>query len=848
MKIVYSELLKLLPKLTVNPSQLRDDLTLIGHFVSGFQTVENDTILDLEIRQNRADCLGYYGVARDLSVYYQTELKVDDHIAINYPDQLCDLNIKSPDVYRLLATTISHLTISSSPRWLIKLLQQHDINPINNLVDITNYVMLIFGIPCHAFDTAKTGSNLIWENNHDLYPQFQTLDGSTLNLSALNLIIHNHQLPLSLSFIGGNNSGIDQSTTEAIIEMAIYNPSRVRTDSRGLKTITQASIRLDKQLDTETIPMAFSYLIKMILNYCHGQLTTQLFDYYPQPYSPQPIDFNLKLSTDIAGINIPDDFSLNVLTRLGCQIDQQQITPPTIRKDINIAEDLAEEVIRFWGYQQIPINQPVNPAKLTDITPKVIYLVENIKDVLRSLGYDEIRSWPLVQTPLDQPTAVYTQNSINSEYPILRQSIIQSLKNQLDQYQRLSLPQTQFFEIGKIFSQKNGQYQEQYSLGIYHHTTSKLQSDIEILFQKLGLPLPQTNYQDKFVEIILDKIITPPDYSYSPPATDNQATELTRQIITLDANVSYNPPQNPQELIQKYTKLIDPHLLWSISIIDTFQNKYTFRVSYYNCDDKTAKKIHLSTFELTNMLSDKNMSPTPKSKETTRLYYQDMYLQTSSATITNIISKNNHQYLIFDQTIFFPGGGGQPADIGFITHHDQNFPLISISERDGQVLHEITPSTQLSINDQVTLQLDWNHRYQHMKIHSAGHLLHEVVMYLNNTLIPLKGYHQPPAFLTYQGLLDPSLKNKIDLEVNHLIVDNLSILCDYTTIEELRLDSRSIPINLPTNKKLRRLKIGQYPSMADGGIQVKSTKEIGQITITSIEYQNFQTKISYQVY
>lgn len=564
MKLIYSELKKLLPELTASPQQLASDLAMIGHLVASLEEIEKEHVFDLEIRQNRADCLGYYGLARDLSVFYNIKLNLPiTNYQLPVTSYQLPITISSPDVRRIQAIKVSGLKIAPSPSWLVKFLSLHDINSINNLVDLTNYAMLVYGIPCHAFDTAKTTDNLIWENNSE-YEEFTTLDGTVLNLKD-NLIVSNPKECLSLGFIGGQNSGISPTTTETILEMAIYNPSRIRSDSRHLKTITEASIRLDKFLDTETIPQAFNFLVSQVLKLCHGQITSSLFERYPYKPESITIPFDPTKPGKYAGVEIDPEFALDILARIGVING----VPPSIRKDLSIEEDLIEEVIRFYGYNRIPVDQPISSNQAPDITPKILYLIEKIKDDLISQGYDEVRSWPLVQKPLSDK-AIYTQNSINSEYPVLRQSIVQSLKNQLDQYNRYKLPNPKFFEIGKIYYQENNKYIEKYALGAYDG--------------------------QEFKETILDDLEKPD--SYIPQVIDNQAVELTSQIITLDANVTIDEHSEPIELIKKYSALIDRNILWSMEITDIFENKYTFRVCYYNCDDKTAKKIHLDTFNL----------------------------------------------------------------------------------------------------------------------------------------------------------------------------------------------------------------------------------------------------------
>jgi len=601
MKLIYSHLKKFLPDLSVKPEQLRDDLTMIGHFTNYFEKIDNEIVFDLDIKVNRGDCFGYHGLARDLSVLYNIPLEnlskgpfYQGESGAKHQEVL-PITVTTDKVKRIMAVKISHLKNSLSPDWLQTFLKLHGVNSVNTLVDLSNYIMFLYGIPTHAFDTAKSTDNLIWEIN-SRFSKFIALDGSKLNLTKDILMINNQNSALSLSFWGGKACAIDTSTTDTIIEIAIYDRSTVRQNSRQLKSVTEASIRLEKDLDPELIPPAFNHFLKLILENCGGQIISALFDYYPDKIKLPTIEFDPEKVSAVAGIDIPADFSIDTLNRLNCSIVQNLksnflVTPPSIRKDISIEADLIEEIVRFWGYQKIPTNNPLTYKELPDITPKIIYLIDELKDKLVALGYDEVLTWPLVKQPLDPKSVITTQNSINSEYIYLRQSLIPSLEIQLDQYQRFKLPQPQFFEIGKIFSQENGQYIEKYALGIYNYDSDALRRD-----EAYYVSTDKIIFDGNFAEIILDDL--PKPNKYTPHLSLSSAIELNSQIITLDANLTLDSPRDPLDLLKEYSAKIDPSILWSMEIIDVYQNRYTFRVSYYNCDDKTAKKIHLSAFNL----------------------------------------------------------------------------------------------------------------------------------------------------------------------------------------------------------------------------------------------------------
>ena len=181
----------------------------------------------------------------------------------------------------------------------------------------------------------------------------------------------------------------------------------------------------------------------------------------------------------------------------------------------------------------------------------------------------------------------------------LRQSLIPSLQQQLDQYSRYKLTNCQFFEIGKIFSKEGDKYIEKNALGIYHYNPDILQRDV---LQNISPDKSAIKFTHNFAEIILDDL--PKPQKYLPQTTINTAYELTSQIITLDANISLDTKKDPISLIQKYSEIIGNQYLWEIIITDIYRDtktnkfRYTFRVSYFNTDDKTAKELHLKSFGL----------------------------------------------------------------------------------------------------------------------------------------------------------------------------------------------------------------------------------------------------------
>jgi len=626
MKIIYSQLQKLLPKLDKTPQEIAYDLTMIGHFSEGIEKKQGEVIINLEVRQNRGDCLGYWGIAKELAVLYDLSFQSPSFTLANKNSlPLLPLKIVADkEVKRLMAVKLNKIKNGPAPIWLKKFLNLHDINSINCLVDFTNYIMIWYGLPNHAFDAQKSGDNLVWQINRGKFKKFTSFDGHEIELPPGILQINNQEKVLSLAgIVGGKNSGVQLKTKTSIIEMALYNPTQIRKDSQKLNIKTEASHRLEKQLDTNLVPLAFAHLITLIQEHCQAKIATQIYDYFPQPRQTQPISFHAEKSSQYAGINISEKFARKILKNLGCQIkekkDSWQITSPSLRSDLNLEEDLIEEVIRFFGYQKIPTDQPISNKILPDITPPILYLIESAKNALIDLSYDEILSWPLIKKTnlirapyLSSKTqAINTQNNINDRYPILRQSLISSLIKQKKRYQKLKIRTRGFFEIGKIFYQKEGRYLENYSLAIYQQNREKLKKDVQIFLCDLQVEQAKIEPIKKddgyFVEFNLEALLKEIDFipkivCRQKPSQKGTIVELKKQIISFDANILLDKKEKPLNLIEKYQQKIPADLLWKLEIVDVFKNgkqyKYTFRAYYYNCSIQKAKKTHQIAFNL----------------------------------------------------------------------------------------------------------------------------------------------------------------------------------------------------------------------------------------------------------
>lgn len=235
--------------------------------------------------------------------------------------------------------------------------------------------------------------------------------------------------------------------------------------------------------------------------------------------------------------------------------------------------------------------------------------------------------------------------------------------------------------------------------------------------------------------------------------------------------------------------------------------------------------------------------------KTKQIYYQDPYKAEIEAVILEIQGSAGSllSNIVLNQTIFFPEGGGQPGDRGGIVGKNGSAKIEYTKLINGEIVHQGKIVDELTVGDKIIARVDWNWRYGYMRIHSAGHLIHDVLMSVAQGLTPLRGSHGKKAFLEYSGEMDISLKDELVRKVNEMVQKDLPLVTKEATPEELIKECQFVPPNLPKDKSLRMIKIDGYFSMPDGGVHVRSTKEIGQILITDLISQSGLVTVRYRV-
>jgi len=654
MKILYSQLKQFVPGLKATPKQIGEKFTMAGLMTASLKKViylgRSDFLFDLEVRQNRVDCLSVWGLAREVAAYYGLKVKLPTVKIKVFAKSDSGIKVRIPKkVIRALAININNVRNEKSPTWLKELMGFYDINPINLLVDLSNYVMILTGFSSHILDRDKMSGSLAWKMN-DGFKTITTLDGTLINLRGDEIILADDKNILGLAgMVGGQIAAIQEETKNITIEMAIYDRVLVRRNSRSLKVFTEASNRLEKDQDSNGLDFAMNLLLSLILEKTGGRISSKLFSYYPKKIVRPKIDFNPVSPSVFAGVKISGTQALNILKRLDFQVVKKSVSlwhvrPPVSRMDVTIPEDVIEEVIRIFGFEKIPTNDAPVFAIAKQMTSNIVKLSEKSRDILSIIGFDEILSWPLTKKEINSETNyldwenISTQNSVNEEFPDLRQSIAPSLLFQLKEYKKRNIGKIKLFEIGKVFGKKGSNYFEQESLGILIESgvsgiskkvISELKNTADTLLLSLGFneisylssvikpkisnPFScwDIKIREKTVGIIykIDKSVGFAEINISKISelinsfNLNPVVELVHKLVVLDANIELDNSKDINFLLKNLQKEIGKNL-WSFELIDIFSLKeknstrYTIKVSYIGLSDKEAKAIHSKIFNL----------------------------------------------------------------------------------------------------------------------------------------------------------------------------------------------------------------------------------------------------------
>jgi phenylalanyl-tRNA synthetase beta chain len=489
---------KRLPK----PEKLAELLTMHSFEVSEVKKTSNDFALDIDVLPNRAgDCFSHQGIAREIAaiagLIYQDSIstvKEDNNLKVK---DFVRVEVKNKTACpRYTAGVVSDVKVGPSPKWIRERLKVCGLRPINNVVDIANYVMLETGQPLHAFDGQKIEGKKIMVRFAKNREKIITLDEEKYDLNGDILVIADTKKPMALAGIkGGKIPEIDKKTKIVVLESANFNPRIIRRGSKKLELKTDASWRFENGISpnlTETAIDRAAYLIQKI---ARGKPAKGLIDFYPKKVLPKRIRLDYRYLTKLLGIKIERKEAKRTLTKLGFKIIKEKfpnltVEAPIRRLDVSIPEDLIEEIGRIYSYQKIPSTFPV--ASLIPPERIIEILWEDMtKNILKEAGFSEVYNYSFISENDVKvfgwrPQAIIElENPLSREQKYLRPSLVPNLLKNIQKNQNY-YNEIRIFELGKVF-EKPKKEKRQLSAVTTGEEFYQLKGVTDLLLRKLGI-------------------------------------------------------------------------------------------------------------------------------------------------------------------------------------------------------------------------------------------------------------------------------------------------------------------------------------------------------------------------
>ncbi len=459
----------------------------IGTLAKEYFNVEEDYILDVDITPNRADALSHFGVARDLSAYYKFNGReiTAKFPSINELDKKANLpfqiNIEDREACsRYVGVSIKGVSVGNSPDWLQKRLNSIGLTPINNIVDVTNFVLHELGQPLHAFDYAISGQEVNVKSNLG-GEKFITLDGEERELKNGQLIICNQKEPLCIAGVfGGEKSGVTESTTDVFLESAYFNPVSVRTTSKDHGLKTDASFRFERGVDPLMTLKALKRAANLILEVAGGQVASDVSDIIVREVNPFEVDFSFSRCNLLLGDVLPKDKIKNILTSLEIEIvsesdDQLKLLVPPYRVDVQRECDIIEDILRVYGFNEISIPTSLKSSIIVSDGVPQQKIVKEISNLLANNGFNEILNNSLTkkehyESLEEDPkySNIELLNPLSQDLNILRRNLLFGGLESIVRNQNMKNPNLKFFEFGKSYwKDEEGKYNENKHLALF---------------------------------------------------------------------------------------------------------------------------------------------------------------------------------------------------------------------------------------------------------------------------------------------------------------------------------------------------------------------------------------------
>lgn len=451
-----------------------DPSAKIGSPAADWFGVTHDTIFEIGLTPNRVDCSSHYGVARDLAAYLNLQKPVRAKLpdvgtyAKDRNEGAISVVLEADDAcIRYSGLTIRGVSVGPSPAWLQNRLRSIGLNPINNIVDITNFVLHETGQPLHAFDAAAVNGNKVVVKHLPDKTKFVTLDGNERELSSADLMICNESEGMCIAGVyGGLKSGVTESTTSLFLESATFSPVSVRRTSRRHDLHTDASYRFERGTDPEMPLYALKRAALMIREFAGGEITGDIVDLYPAPVRKAVVRLSLDRMNRLIGREIPPETVKTILNSLDIRITEEtrellSLEIPAYRVDVKREADVTEEVLRIFGYNNIGISHEMHSMLSYTEKPDREKVAVNMAELLSGNGFAEIMcnslvpaAWFETTGDFDLPSMVRLANPLSSDLNVMRISLLPGMLNTVSWNINRQNSDLKLYELGFIYSKK----------------------------------------------------------------------------------------------------------------------------------------------------------------------------------------------------------------------------------------------------------------------------------------------------------------------------------------------------------------------------------------------------------
>lgn len=470
----------------------------VGTPAAEYYNIKSDYVIEVDITPNRVDATSHYGVARDLAAYlkqnglpYSLKKPSVDAFHIDDPTKAVEIVVENTEAcLRYSGITVKGVTIKESPEWLQNKLRTIGLRPINNVVDITNFILHGLGQPLHSFDASKIKGNKVIVKAANEGDKFVTLDGVERTLTARDLMICNAEEPMCIAGVfGGLESGVTDQTTDVFLESATFHPTWIRKTARRFGLNTDASFRYERGLDPNATIYILKYAAMLVKELAGGTITGEIQDIYPKVFDPYKVHITYEKINSLIGKVIPQETVKSILESLEMHItaetpDALDIEVPIYRIDVQRDVDVIEDILRIYGYNNVEFGDHVNSSLSYETPTDHAYKMQNlISEQLTGCGFNEILNNSLTRSAYYDTLTTYpvvncvrVMNPLSADLNVMRQTLLFGGLESIEHNIKRKNSNIRFYEFGNCYqyhaeNKKEGEslseFSEDYRIGIW---------------------------------------------------------------------------------------------------------------------------------------------------------------------------------------------------------------------------------------------------------------------------------------------------------------------------------------------------------------------------------------------